>query len=1268
MTREVTVRLSAEVQNYISGMMEAERATKQMGDSAQQAQQTAEQQAQTTGRALVAFGTGVTGAMGAASAAATQWDSDWTDVARRTDASAAELDGLEESLRGIARELPTTHSEVAAVAASAAQLGVASGDVEEFTRVMIAMGTATNMTAEEAATSMQRFANVMDTPVDEMSNLGSAVVDLGNNSATTESEIMTMAQRLAAAGAQVGMTEGDLLGMSAALSSVGVEAQAGGTALSRVMYDIDGAVAEGSESLEGFADVAGMSADEFSRLWEEDAAMGIEAFVSGLGRIDDEGGNAQQALQELGITEVRTTAALLSMSQAGDQLSESLARGNEAYAEGTAMADEAGQVYETAASRFLAAWAQIQDAAIDAGQYIVPVLVTIAEAVGTAASLFSALPGPVQAAVVGIAGLAGVLSLAGGALLLAIPRIHATATAMRAMASRSTLASTGLAAFSTQGSRTRGVMRNLSRAAGGLATAFIALEVLKAFGDDAAAAIGSAQEMSAAIQDLGESGAAAGAQLEELTSYDGGWWYGEIDGLAQAVDHMNQNMVGSAVWGFFDAIGVGNEQTVAAREALEQYDAALAGLAQEGDIDALVDGFQYITDAMQDAEWASFEDMLGELPQLESALNEAGVSMESFVSAARAGDIEWLADAMGISADEAEHLANELEGVEAADPDLSPTAEAAGNLADELSGAAESIDTLLEGMRALGLVERDAHMAMLDYTDSVTDLWDALSEGNVSYSEFNDGLAGIADSGIEAARGMALTGESAEDVAGQLSGTHEDVLALAEGFLGAGEEADELAALMMGLDPSIDFEVDGWELEVAEELLGVVGEEADDLNGKRIEIETEVLGEDAYDRVRQKIEDTPSHTLAELEVAAETGTAEAVLYELTEGSYETLLEITGDETLAQRALEALENGEYTAVASILGDDELFQELMLGLLEQEWTSEVGLEVDAYDAEMRLRSFESTHWETTVYVEGNAENANALMAAFVAEDYNTVIQYIGDESAAQEAMSAFLAGDYETVAEILANDDQARSTIGSFTSTQWQTTIEAIAQTLAAEGDLNTTARDRTSTATASASTGGAEADLNHTARNRTTTITATFGGLVDQGGFGSGAGSPFINRAHGGRAGTGMGLPAFASGGRLPATGLGTDQILGVNRAGQPTAWVDDREWIINRKSSDRYDGLLQAINNDDPYGIKRYAAQLSGYAAGGRTGYQGQVREFSQPAAPRVTVQAPAGSGASRNTTVNNYTYYPIPEKTSRSQQRGAALAGMGFDPDEMGG
>src|SRR5690606_15857860 len=166
---------------------------------------------------------------------------------------------LNQGLRDMAGVLPATHDEIAGVAEAAGQLGIQTANVEDFTRTMIDLGETTNLSADEAATALARFANIMGTSQSEFSNMGSAVVDLGNNFATTEREIVEMGLRLAGAGRQAGLTEGEVLGLATALSSVGIEAEAGGTAFSRVLIEMGTAVDTQGEKLETFASVAGMA-------------------------------------------------------------------------------------------------------------------------------------------------------------------------------------------------------------------------------------------------------------------------------------------------------------------------------------------------------------------------------------------------------------------------------------------------------------------------------------------------------------------------------------------------------------------------------------------------------------------------------------------------------------------------------------------------------------------------------------------------------------------------------------------------------------------------------------------------------------------------------------------------------------------------------------------------------------------------------------------------------------------------------------------------
>lgn len=64
-----------------------------------------------------------------------------------------------------------------------------------------------------------------------------------------------------------------------------------------------------------------------------------------------------------------------------------------------------------------------------------------------------------------------------------------------------------------------------------------------------------------------------------------------------------------------------------------------------------------------------------------------------------------------------------------------------------------------------------------------------------------------------------------------------------------------------------------------------------------------------------------------------------------------------------------------------------------------------------------------------------------------------------------------------------------------------------------------------------------------------------------------------------------GLPGYTTGKRLPTTGPGTDIVdgfIGIDSTNRPFVRVDAGEWIVNRRSSKKYNNLLQAINRDDP--------------------------------------------------------------------------------------
>lgn len=236
--RNVKVVLSLISSGYEAGMAKAKASTDGLVDALDKHSNSARE----VGGAMTKMGAATLIGVGAAAKAAMDWESAWAGVLKTVDGSDTQIGALEESLREMARTMPATHTEIAAVAEAAGQLGVHVDDVAEFTRVMIMLGETTNLTADQASTSFAQFMNIMGTSADQVGYLGSALVQLGNNGASTEADILALSMRIAAAGRAAGMSEADVLGFAAGLANVGVEAEAGGTAISQTFAQIDNAV------------------------------------------------------------------------------------------------------------------------------------------------------------------------------------------------------------------------------------------------------------------------------------------------------------------------------------------------------------------------------------------------------------------------------------------------------------------------------------------------------------------------------------------------------------------------------------------------------------------------------------------------------------------------------------------------------------------------------------------------------------------------------------------------------------------------------------------------------------------------------------------------------------------------------------------------------------------------------------------------------------------------------------------------------------------
>ena len=319
----------------------------------------------------------IVSAFGASAKAAIDWETAFTGVQKTVDATSEEYDQLATNIKKMATETASSASDIAGVMEIAGQLGIEGVEgLTTFTKTMVELGDTTNLSAEEAATSLARFLNITGESSESVDRIGSAVVDLGNNFATSESEIVAMATRLASAGTIAGMTSTDILALAASMSSVGIQAEAGGTAMTQTISAMTAAVADfeagSTEDLEAIANVANMTAADFAKSWNEHPIEAIQNFIAGLGTLDKKGENATLVLDELGMSGVRQANMLKSLSLASDVLADAITTSSEAYKENTALSAEAEKRYGTMAAKISQLKARITEVAIEIGDTLVP--------------------------------------------------------------------------------------------------------------------------------------------------------------------------------------------------------------------------------------------------------------------------------------------------------------------------------------------------------------------------------------------------------------------------------------------------------------------------------------------------------------------------------------------------------------------------------------------------------------------------------------------------------------------------------------------------------------------------------------------------------------------------------------------------------------------------------------------------------------------------------------------------------------------------------
>lgn len=749
-TRSVVVRLEAEVARFVANMDRAtksadqtakaaersgkasedaskrsSRSSQEQSDASRKATEQAEKQAAATDKlssSLLKIGVGGVAALGLATKAAMDWESAWTGVTKTVDGTPAEMAAIEDGLRSLAKTLPSTHQEIAAVAEAAGQLGVARKDIVGFTKTMIDLSVSTNLTADEAATNIAQISNIMGTMARDgaegVSRFGATLVALGNDGASTEKDILSMAQRIAGAGKTAGATEADVLALANTLSSMGVRAELGGGVATRVLLKMNSAFRAGGEDLGVWAKAAGVSAETFSKAFQDSPMRALQLVATGLAKVNASGGDVSSTLKDLGLKGTEEAQVMLALASSGDLLTKSLDLGKTAWEQNSALAVEAGKRYETAESKVKVAWNNIQDSAIDAGAVLLPTVAKVAETAANIGKAFGDLPAPIQGGVVAFGAIttAGALLVGGGIKVLGTVRdIRAT-----------------FEDLNSTGSKLPGTLGSIGKAAGIAAGAYAALATaaalvasnqkdvttssttfINALSGGAKNSTASAKAISDAFKGVSNDYDVLGRKVENTS----GTLSTEVNSLGDAMKRVfNPNLNDNLNDFFYKTFGQEAASGMAkTKAAIGDLDKAIASMATSGNVQDAAAGFREVVKAAE-AEGKTIQDVIPLFPQYRDAvtavLNANGenqASTERVAQAMRDG-IQPTKDATG------------------ANKELKGSTQGAGEAAAEAQKKIEDFVGALKGM-----VEgaASARQAEVDFNSAIRDAGDAAKEAAV---------------------------------------------------------------------------------------------------------------------------------------------------------------------------------------------------------------------------------------------------------------------------------------------------------------------------------------------------------------------------------------------------------------------------------------------------------------------------------------------------------------------------------------------------------
>lgn len=187
----------------------------------------------------------------------------------------------------LTRKIPMAAEELAAIAASGGQLGIARNDIIGFTETIAKMSVAFDMSADQAGESMAKLANVYKIPIEQIGKLGDAINHLSNNSPAKASDIVNALGRVGGVAKQFGLTELQTASLANTFISLGKSPEVAGTAINGMLTKLMTADKQGKK-FQTTLQMMGLESKDLKKAISENGEQALQDFLKTLNKLPKE--------------------------------------------------------------------------------------------------------------------------------------------------------------------------------------------------------------------------------------------------------------------------------------------------------------------------------------------------------------------------------------------------------------------------------------------------------------------------------------------------------------------------------------------------------------------------------------------------------------------------------------------------------------------------------------------------------------------------------------------------------------------------------------------------------------------------------------------------------------------------------------------------------------------------------------------------------------------------------------------------------------------